>query len=67
MRENENLPVALTEEDRTWGMICHLSGFAGYVVPLGQIVAPLIIWLIRRDKSAFVDNQGKEALNAQIS
>jgi uncharacterized Tic20 family protein len=48
-------------------MLCHLSGLAGYVVPFGNIFGPLIIWLIKRDQSWFVDDQGKEALNFQIS
>lgn len=62
------LPVALTSDDRTWGMLAHLSAVCGHVFPLvGNILGPLVIWLIKRDKSAFVDDQGKEALNAQIS
>ena len=56
-----------TKDDRTWAMLCHLSGLAGYVVPFGNIFGPLIIWLIKRDQSWFVDDQGKEALNFQIS
>ena len=56
-----------TRDDRTWAMLCHVSGLAGYVIPFGNIFAPLIIWLIKRDQSWFVDDQGKEALNFQIS
>ena len=56
-----------TKDDRTWAMLCHLSGLAGYVIPFGNILGPLIIWLIKRDQSWFVDDQGKEALNFQIS
>ena len=56
-----------TKDDRTWAMLCHLSGLAGYVVPFGNIFGPLIMWLIKRDQSWFVDDQGKEALNFQIS
>jgi uncharacterized Tic20 family protein len=55
-------------EENTWAMACHLAALAGYVgIPFGNIVGPLIVWLIRRDTSALVDDQGKEALNAQIS
>jgi len=63
----EKLPVALTQEDRTWGMLAHLGGFAGYIIPFGHILAPLLIWLLKKEKSAFIDDQAKEALNAQIS
>ena len=29
--------------------------------------APLVIWLVYKDKSTFVDDQGKESLNFQIT
>ena len=54
-------------DERMWGMLCHLSTFAGYLVPFGNILGPLVIWLIKKDQYAFVDDQGKEALNFQIS
>jgi uncharacterized protein len=56
-----------TQDERTWGMIAHLSAFAGFVFPFGNIIAPLVIWLARRDQSAFVAAQAKEALNFNIS
>ena len=59
--------VLVRPEDRTWGMVVHLSAFAGHIFPFAHIIAPLVIWLIRRDTSAFVNDQGREAVNAQIS
>ena len=56
-----------TTDDRTMGMLCHLSTLAGWVFPFGNIIAPLIIWAIKKDSSGFVDDQGKEAMNFQIS
>ncbi len=51
-----------------WAMICHLAGLAAIVIPvIGNIVAPLIIWQIKKDDFPFVDEQGKEAVNFQIS
>jgi uncharacterized protein len=48
------------QDARTMGMLCHLLGiFTGFI-------GPLIIWLIKKDSSPFVDDQGKEALNFQI-
>ncbi len=56
------------KQERTWGMLCHLSAFGIFLFPaLGNILGPLIIWLIKKDESPFVDNQGKESLNFQIS
>ena len=55
---------------RQWAMFCHLGGLAGLlpVIPVvGSIIAPLIIWQIKKDQFAFADEQGKEAVNFQIS
>ncbi|WP_127530932.1 DUF4870 domain-containing protein [Paenibacillus kobensis] len=60
-------PDHLSREDRLFGMLCHLTAFAGLFIPLGSILGPLIIWLIKRDQSSYVDAQGKESLNFQIS
>ena len=62
----------LTKEERTWAMIMHLSAFAGSVVPgmhivCMNIIAPLVVWQIRKESSAFVNDHGREAVNAQIS
>lgn len=55
------------QEARNWAMLCHLASFAGYVVPFGNIIGPLVIWLIKKDTMPFVDAHGKEAVNFQIS
>lgn len=60
-------PSSGSSDERMWAMLCHLSAFAGYLVPFGNILGPLVIWLIKKDQYAFVDDQGKEALNLQIS
>ena len=57
----------VTREDRSWGVLLHLSGLAGFVFPFGNLIAPLVLWLIRRDRSSFLDDQGREALNFQIA
>ncbi|MGE4544492.1 MAG: DUF4870 domain-containing protein [Pedobacter sp.] len=55
-------------DNRNWATLCHLAGLAGYLFsPLGFILGPLIIWLIKRTDDAEVDRHGKEALNFQIS
>ncbi len=49
-------------------MLSHLSAFAGLLLPLvGNVAAPWGIWLARRERSAFVASQAKEALNFNIS
>lgn len=57
----------MSNDEKTYGMLCHLSALSGYVIPFGNIIGPLVIWLIQKDKSSYVDYHGKEALNFQIS
>lgn len=56
-----------SQDARTWGMLCHVASLAGYVIPLGNIVGPLVVWLVKKDQYPFVDDQGKESLNFQIT
>ncbi len=61
-------PIPLTESDaRMWAMLAHLSAIPGSFVLIGSVVAPLAIWQIQKEKSAFVDYHGKEAVNFQIT
>jgi uncharacterized Tic20 family protein len=55
------VPSESKQEDKTMAMLCHLLGI------LTGFIGPLIIWLIKKDQSAFVNDQGKEALNFQIT
>ncbi len=64
VQSNNSMP---DKDARTWAMICHLSALSGYLFPLGNVLAPLIIWAIKKDEYAFVDEQGKEAINFQLS
>jgi len=58
----------LTQDDKTYGMLAHLAALAQFVIPtFGNVIGPLVIWLIKKDQSAWVNKQGKDALNFQIS
>lgn len=49
-------------------MACHLSSLIAYAgVPFGNIIGPLVIWLVKREESPFIDAHGKESLNFQIT
>lgn len=54
-------------DERTWGMLCHLSALAGAVIPFGNIIGPLVVYSVKRQEYDFVEDQGKEALNFQIT
>jgi uncharacterized protein len=53
--------------ERQWAMLCHLGGFASNLLPFGNLLAPLLIWQFKKGESDLIDDQGKEALNFQIS
>ena len=57
-----------SKEARNFGMLCHITALAGVLVAgFGSWIGPLVIWLLKKDEYAFVDDQGKEALNFQIT
>jgi len=64
---------ALPSEERTWGMLAHLSSLLGGLLTAafgggwGCFIGPLIVWLVKKDTMPFVDDQGKEALNFNIT
>lgn len=55
------------KDERMWGMLCHLSALAGFIIPFGNIIGPLIVYSMKKDEYPFVVDQGKESLNFQIS
>ena len=63
MEENR----VLSETERNWSMLCHLSAFAGFFFPFGGIIGPLICWLSRRDESSWVNENGKASIDFQLS
>ena len=59
-------------EERQWAMFAHLSALLGGLLTSvvggwGTFVGPLVIWLIKKDTMPFVNDQGKEALNFNIT
>ncbi|QTE22790.1 DUF4870 domain-containing protein [Polaribacter cellanae] len=53
--------------ENTNAFLIHLSAFTGFLFPFGNIVAPLIAWQTLKDRSLYLDEQGKEAVNFNIS
>ncbi|MEL7588202.1 MAG: DUF4870 domain-containing protein [Prolixibacteraceae bacterium] len=56
-----------TPDERTWAMFCHLSAFAGCIIPFGNIIGPLVVYSMKRQEYPLVEDQGKEVLNFQIT
>ncbi len=57
---------SIKKEERTVATLIHLSVFSMFLVPLGNFIFPLILWLTKKE-SEFVDHHGRQALNFQIS
>lgn len=66
-QQGEYLPVAgPTQDERTWAMLCHLCIVGQMFIPV-LVIGPLLIWLLKGDQMPFVKEQGKEAVNFQIT
>ncbi len=66
--KNNKMRIEIDKDTRQMAMLCHLTAFATFVIPgVGSIVGPLIVWLLKKDRSEFIDFHGKEALNFQIT
>ncbi len=60
---------AQSSEERNQGMLIHLSAFSGLLlpIPLANLLVPVLLWQMWKDKSAFLDEQGKKAVNFQLT
>lgn len=59
--EESQMGAEVSKDARIWAMICHLLGF------FTSFVGPLIVWLLKKEEDPFIDDQGKEAVNFQIT
>lgn len=62
-------PIAMqaaTQDERTWGMLAHLSALVAGLIGL-SFLGPLVVWMIKKEESVFVGDQAKEALNFQLA
>ncbi len=60
-------PAPQNSDENTWAMFCHLASFAGYLIPFGNILGPFVVWQMKKDTLPLVADQGKEAMNFQIT
>jgi uncharacterized protein len=74
MPDNQNPPSATPtppsapeSQARTWNMLCHLSALAGFIIPFGNMLGPLLVWQIKKNEIPSVNVHGKAALNFQIT
>jgi uncharacterized Tic20 family protein len=66
--QENNVRMSEDKQVRIWGMLCHATALIGIIgIPFGNIAGPLIIWLLKKNTNTFIDEQGKESLNFQLS
>jgi uncharacterized Tic20 family protein len=75
--EEDHIPVVtlnragppIPNDVKQWAMLCHLSALAGLVIPIPGInlIVPFLLWNAKKDEHSFIDEEGKEAVNFQIS
>jgi uncharacterized Tic20 family protein len=57
---------------QNWAVLCHLAALLGLLgglmsIPFGNLLGPLVVWLLKKKEFPLVDQQGKESLNFQLS
>jgi len=57
----------ITQNDKTYSSITHLSSFAGWIFPFGNVIVPFVLWSAKKGESAYIDTHGKAAINFQLS
>jgi len=67
MENSESMYSMPEHEERNWALFSHLGLFIGAFVPFGVLLTPLVIWQLNKDKSEFVTDHAKEALNFKLS
>ncbi len=68
MNENAEATALSDKEARKWAMLCHLSALVGLLGNgIGFFIGPLVVWLIKREDDPLIEEQGKEAVNFQLT
>ncbi|MCF6168359.1 DUF4870 domain-containing protein [Lutibacter sp.] len=57
----------ITQNDKNYSSITHLSSFSGWFFPFGNIIVPLVLWSAKKNESSYIDIHGKSAVNFQLS
>lgn len=57
----------LSKHERNLSAIMHASTFSKFFIPFGNFILPLVLWTSNRKEYTFVDYNGKQVLNFQIS
>ena len=56
-----------TDHHKNIATFIHLSTFSRFLIPFGNFIGPIVLWVANKEKSEFVDKHGKQAINFQMS
>ena len=56
-----------TDDERTYALLMHLSLLGHVIIPFITIIAPIVMWHVKKDQSPYLDDHGRESINFQIS
>ncbi len=56
-----------TTNNKNLATFTHLSALSQYCIPFGNYIFPIVIWSSNKDKSEFIDFNGKQVINFQLS
>ena len=57
----------MNQDDNKWAMFTHLAALLGILLPMALVLGPTLVWMLKRKESAFIDDQGKEVINFQMT
>lgn len=55
------------QTERKWGTAMHASAFAGMLFPLALALGPLLVWMLKKHESEYLNKQGRKAINFQLT
>lgn len=61
------METPIEKHHKTISALIHIATFSKYIIPFGNFILPLVLWTANKSHSEFVDRNGKQALNFQIS
>lgn len=59
--------MQITKEEKNLAVVMHLSILSGLIIPLLGLIIPIIIWILKKSESSYIDEQGKEIINFIIN
>ncbi len=63
----DSTSVSASQDERQWGMFLHFSLLAGFIIPFAGLIAPIVIWQMKKAQWPSIDQHGKNVVNWIIS